>query len=415
MEKTKNREQDYQSFVSKLENQFAQQQRSYSEAYLNQQVDFMNQISSLEHGMRQDANQLLRDQRAMYERGIAAMEHEFSAAVSDLEEELASIQNDHQEKAHYALTALENLEKTLAWVSDEYPWDRFLPDAIYDLEEAITQANWNYDQGFFDAVILQCQQIEQSLLRARREIERLEDEWYTLRDLLRYSAQDLFEKARSCRTVYPIDLQGRVMEEQAPIHVNYWSNGKLADFQERSRALIEEASDDDCDLSIEVMQDWIQDQQPAMEDELVEIVMTARVNVLNAQLRANIASIITETMKQQGFVIESSQNTSNQIDKRFEVNMVNLAGDEVTISVDPIQNAVGENEIHIDSHDKESRTYYEINQRHAQVAESLQEHGLNIEMDGLKEIRTGHKQAQERPWRKLPVNRHKDRRDVRQN
>jgi hypothetical protein len=102
------------------------------------------------------------------------------------------------------------------------------------------------------------------------------------------------------------------------------------------------------------------------------------VNALNSQLRINIADLVVRALQDQGYALESSDYESADQRKTYDALLSNLDGSEVVVKVAPSGRDLGQNELHLQSIDREEHTEHELQQRWLEVSRSLTHYGLDV-------------------------------------
>ena len=126
------------------------------------------------------------------------------------------------------------------------------------------------------------------------------------------------------------------------------------------------------------MNQLIQTDFPAFQEELDRLIVDARLAALNSQVRINIADLVVQALEQQGFVLQESKYNNNDQRKAFSARVQNLEGSEVIIQVMPVPGDAGRNELQLHSLDKDQRTEHELRKRSHEITRTLNDYGLVV-------------------------------------
>jgi hypothetical protein len=115
-----------------------------------------------------------------------------------------------------------------------------------------------------------------------------------------------------------------------------------------------------------------------MEKSLADIVSQSRMEVINSQLRINIADLVVRALQSQGFVISEAGYENGDRGSNYNILLRNLEGNEIAVRVTP-GNQNGVNLLELDSFDAELRTSHELNHRAREISTALSRFGLKME------------------------------------
>jgi hypothetical protein len=237
---------------------------------------------------------------------------------------------------------------------------------------------------------MQAQQVYSGLSELRLELEKRENEWNTLYQAAWEGVHQLLDIARSSHTCSAHDLDGQ--ELPVPIDIDFWACGELSHAVAEIEELGFQLQVDE--LSSEGLNRILQEDLPAARQAVEDAIYHARLAVLNSQLRINIADLVIEALQKQGYVLQQAEYARDDQRMAYSAKVRNLEGNEIVIQVYP-SDAVGKNELHLVSLDREQRTDHELRQRSLEVTRSLSQHGLKV--DNLRAVGRERKQPEPEP------------------
>ncbi|NSW53091.1 MAG: hypothetical protein HPY85_11345 [Anaerolineae bacterium] len=373
------KQREYQQMISGMSTEIQTLETEANRALLSQQQTFVKEMEYLEQNVALNTHQLLERQEMLFSQLVDEITIQTDDQIAELRTALTSYKEASNEKQQLADQMIGELEGIWLWHVDSYPWEQFLPGRIDDVERGLDLANRNYDMGNYESSILVCQQTLAEIQKLRIRLEKKQTEWSILLETARQHAQRLYQLGKENRLVYPVDVHGNVLVDQGLINVNYWSNGALSEYLDVMKTILGQLRDHPETMSCRGLREWIDQKVPIYEEELLDIVMIARENVIDSQLRSNIANIILFTMKQQGFEPVLIDEHSNEIKQPTRLVLRNPVGDEVTINLEPEGDNVGQNHISILSNENQPMDRHQLNERRRVVAESLGAYGVMVE------------------------------------
>jgi len=143
---------------------------------------------------------------------------------------------NEERKSQIALRWLQHAEAVFHFLNNHYDVERFMPGELDALANRLRQAYINLEDGFFDASLLEGQQIYRRLSDMRLSLELLQNQWLAFRTYLLNGYQNLLALAEHQQFVQAIDMEGNLLPER--VEVDAWTNGALTRFIHRVRQTI---------------------------------------------------------------------------------------------------------------------------------------------------------------------------------
>jgi len=161
------------------------------------------------------------------------------------------------------------------------------------------------------------------------------------------------------------------------INVNYWTEGKYAEFITTTENMLNEIVRHeimDLEKISEYRRIFVE-----LNNQLIDLVTQARLVVLASQLRFNVAQIVVQALEQQGFFLEQANYEKDDFRESFIAKTRNLSGNEVQVSIEPDPGLDEGGKIHIHSLDADQITRHELIQRNSELFSAIRDNGLIIE------------------------------------
>ena len=227
------------------------------------------------------------------------------------------ILSNQRDKDQYAIELIEGTDQFFEWMRTNYDWDFFFPDDLVSFERRIDSANDSYYMGMAEAAVAQIQEIKNDLQKTRLELEKKQSEWALLRGMIDQRITKLLEIIEENRYVLPVDLKMNVIEDVDLLDVNYWSQDRLVELEEKLLQMKSRIQNEKCDVLTDDLKKWLSLIGENIEEKLASTIMFARYNALDAQIRRNLATIAADVMAANGFQVVNYDDDINGIQEPF--------------------------------------------------------------------------------------------------
>lgn len=321
-------------------------------------------------------DEVMEDYSSRFDASIKALHREQQDALSEVSRQVRRMANDTERKYAIAEEWLAAATNISDFIQQQYAHDQFLPGRMDQLERQLEQVQQNLELGLTEAVIVASQQLYLAFSDMRVELERLQNEWLLLYQTSWEAVCHFAAVTEACQYVMAVDLEGKDLPYT--IDANYWSGGRLAGLLDTAIRLREQLEDPAALPGSDAFRQMLQSDIPELYRALEETVLDSRITALNSQLRINIADLVVQALQEQGFSLEASEYQSSDMRRGFGARLSNMEGNEVMVQVDPAGSALGENELHIESLDRQTRTEHELQQRWYEINRSLEAHGVQV-------------------------------------
>lgn len=260
------------------------------------------------------------------------------------------------------------------FITTSYNHEKFTPGEAKRCAYELGNARQNLELGFLDAAMFDAQHVYQRLSEQRLTLQQMQTEWELLYQGVRSKLRELLALADAVKEIPSTDLDGNEIGQN--IDVDYWSSRRLSRLKTMIQSLGSKVEDQAQEFQSSDLITIQENDLPALFKELENTCNLASEEALYSQLRINIADIVIQALEDQGFVLTTSAYEKNDQRKTFQANVMNLAGDEIIIGVQPNKNKTASNHLHLISADAEQRTDHELKQRASEILHSLEEYGL---------------------------------------
>ncbi len=376
----RDRQQDYQELVDSFDDQVREVESETAQSLASYQENFYNSLQDVAGNLLDNTAHALVEQNQLFQE-LYAQEHDLrQQQVSRLEQQIATMQGNVQgsarRKSAYTIQWIEAGRKLASFILARYDTQKFSPGQIEKLEEELDLCRQNLNLGMLEAALLNAQQTYSRLSELRSELERKQSEWNVLYQTSLLTARRFYAMLANCQRLPALDTDGNALPYQ--IEVDFWCGRKLSRLAEKTRNVVQHLEKNQAILDAAALNQLIQSDFPALQDELDKLVVDARLAALNSQVRINIADLVVQALEQQGFALQEAQYSNGDQRKAFSARVQNLEGSEVVIQVMPVPGDAGKNELQMLSLDKDQRTEHELRQRAQEISRTLNQNGLVV-------------------------------------
>ena len=371
------RQNQYKELVNNLSGDMALIEEQTQNKLLEQEISFLNQLNAIEYEMNLSTEDLLRQQSETFDCVIHEVQSSYNTELDQLDEAVHQIQAGQQEKEQMSLRQLEDVDQIYEWIRSTYDWEFFKPGEMREIEHRIDIATENYYKGMTEASVAQSQSIQSDLIKTRYALEQIVSEWNLLRGMIDQRITQLELVIQESREVQPVDLEMNVIEDVDALDVNYWSQGRLVEVEEKLDHIKHLVQHDQCNQDIGQLQKILKHLGDEMDDRLSGIIMYARYNALDAQIRRNLATIAADVMTANGFQVVDYSDNVLAIQEPFFVLMQDDHGGEVKIDIAPEEGYV--NNISIEMSESTSVMEFQLESQRRDVIDELNRRGVSVE------------------------------------
>jgi hypothetical protein len=293
--------------------------------------------------------------------------------ITQVIEEQNTIQADKNQLASEWIDAATILYE---YINDTYDHQYFCPGSLDRAHLRLTQSHANLDQHLPEAAISLTQETYCNLSELRIDLEKLQQEYQILitrLNLLTDHAKRLFIDNK---VVPAFDLHGNALPYY--IDVDYWTNGEFTLLKSEFEATMTEITSATQRIQTSSLNHYITSYLPETESKISNLVLDARMNAINAQLRMNIAEIVVQALKGQGYSLDTADFISEDQRGSFQANLINLDGSRIVVQVDPVFGLDITNELNMYTTTVNERTAHERKQQALEIRHALQDIGLDV-------------------------------------
>jgi hypothetical protein len=372
----RDRQQEYQELVNGFDDQVRHLESVTGESLAAYQENFYASLQNVAGDLLDHTSQALAEQNQLFLDLYTQENNLRQEQLSHLEHQITTLQGSARQKRAYAMQWIDAARKLANFLQVKYDANKFAPGQVEKLGMELQLCLQNLNQGMPEAALLNAQQTFSRLSELRGDLERKQNEWSVLYQACRLTAHRFYTILAGSQRLPALDTDGNELPYE--IDVDFWCGRKLSRLAEKTRNVLQQLQKDQAILDAPALNQLIQTDFPAFQEELDKLIVDARLAALNSQVRINIADLVVQALEQQGFVLQESKYSNNDQRKAFSARVQNLEGSEVIIQVMPVAGDAGKNELQLHSLDKDQRTEHELRQRSQEISRTLNEYGLVV-------------------------------------
>ncbi len=364
----------FEQEIASLDSVLSDLERETAHALIAQQSDLYLEFAEKMNNSRENTAQMIDEIAQGFQNMLEKQHHRHQNQLSNVNQQLINIRIDQRQKYTLAENWINYAYTLREFIENQYDYNRFVPGQTQKLDNELTQARENLGQGMSEAAFIGAQQVYTSLSVFRLEIEKVMSEWQVLFHTTYRNARRLDIMAKENREVPAIDTDGNEIPFQ--IKIIDWAGQEYLLITQQINDILNKLRNDAHQLSIQDLRNYLYEVLPKLEKDLDNIIYQSRLEVINSQIRINIADLALQALEKQGFVLDQCGYINNDRRKSFFASVRNIEGSEVVIYVDPARENV--NNIVIDSKDRIPRTEHELRKRFQDIAQTLLQYGLQV-------------------------------------
>ena len=370
----KSRDNSFQDYLKGLDGELFEFESRTSEALLRQQNEFVEMVDEQAFEMWDQTQKLLENIEENFSRNIQQTHRERQTEIKLLEDRLQDLQLKDEDKQSIAVEWINNGRALTTFIEENYSYQIFYPDRLDNLRRSLNQAQRNYQSALYEAALLGAQDVYFQLSDFRIDLEKKVQEWDLLYNTVLAQTsrlQYLISENEYC-PIY--DLKGDALDLK--VQMNEWSAGDYEKLQTYISQLFIQLHEKKELLDLETLRNLQEETLPEVEKDFENLIRDVNFQVINSQIRINIADLVMRAFKEQGFVLQKSGYQEGDLRSSYVLDVKNLEGSEVIVEVQPGEAGFQQNDLLIISLDHEQRTRHELRQRSKEISKSLQKFGL---------------------------------------
>ncbi len=372
------RQKEYENVIAVMNQEMAVIESEQSRSILAVQAEYyqrlINELQYIESENLETQN-ALRDTTQYFEEVIQAEQIKGQQRFNMLLQQIISIAQDQNEKEDYTREWIENCTQLSDFIREKYEHEKFFPKEFDKILQRVNVAIQNLNRGHVDAGLQFAQEAFLQFSELRVALEERTSRWQVSYQVLREEVQRIFEDVSHTPVIPAIGIEGEDLN--VDIDLDYWSNGKYSIIQERLRTLLAMLKEYKQEITFEDLDKLSTQTIPLLKKAFSEIVLEARQNSINSQIKINVAYLATKALEKHGFSLKQAEYKNGDMRDAFSAELSDEDGSNIILQITP--NKVDQsNNLVVDTIDDTIHTEDEFLRRWEEINASLEQAGVRV-------------------------------------
>lgn len=362
-----NMNQDMAAFEAEQSNEILSVQGEYYQSLINELQDIQEENIETQNNLRETT---LYFEEVIQNEQIKAQQR-FDALL----QQVSSIAQDQNSKEDHAREWIENCSQLSNFIKDKYDYDKFYPKEFDRILQRLNLAIQNLNRGYVDSGLQFAQEAFLQFSELRISLEERTSKWQALYQVLSDEVQRISEDVSNTPVIPAIGIEGEALN--IDVDLEYWSNGRYSVIQNRLKSLIAMLAEYRQEISFDDLDKLSKETIPIFRKAFSEIVLEARQNSINSQIKINIAYLATKALEKHGFSLKQAQYKNGDMRDAFSAELSDEDGSNIILQITPNKVDNSSNLV-VDTLDNTIHTEDEFMRRWEEINYSLEQAGVQV-------------------------------------
>lgn len=371
--------------LTEIDHGFGRLEEDTRTVLIQQEDAFYEQLFQFGERVEETNAQRIAELNGHYQAAFNELAEQHEESLTNLTEKVESMIQDQQsldQNIHQWIDASSILLQSIA--ADPIMEGAYAENFAY-YTDLLNQAVENQQAGFKDAALISAQNAYREISKARMHFRQLHSQFSAMSRTLRKNIELFEQEVELNKQVHVIDLQGNPLEME--IWVDDWVGGKLSQLQQEIHTAHTTLEKPASQAVLRKMQYMLRHTLPQWHAMLSDYVYQARSEVINSQLRMNIALMVVRALTIQGYRLEASNYADEDMRSDYRAQLMDSEGSRVLVQVEARGGQPEAAELNLFTQDADKRTPHELKQRSQEIQRSLRKAGLKV--GDLTPVETG--------------------------
>lgn len=372
------RQKEYEQVIASMSQEMAVIEAEQSSDILAVQADYYQSLINELQNIQEENIETqiaLRDTTAFFEKVIQSEQNKGQERFNILLQQITSMAQDQNAKEDHAREWIESCAQLSHFIKERYDHEKFFPKELDKITQRVNIAIQNLDRGLVEAGLQFAQEALLQLSELRIALEERTSEWQALYQLLSKDVQNIFENVSNTSVIPALGIEGE--ELNINIDLDYWSNGKYSVIQERLRILFSMLKEQEQVINFDDLDKLSKQTIPLFKKAFSDVVLEARQNSINSQIKINVAYLATKALEKHGFSLKQAEYKNGDMRDAFSAELSDEDGSNIILQITP--NKVDHsNNLVVDTLDDTIHTEDEFLRRWEEIHTSLEQAGVHV-------------------------------------
>jgi hypothetical protein len=371
--------------LSEIDGVFGRLEEDTRTVLIQQEQAFNEQLNQFGESVAETNAQHIEELSAQYQTVIDQLAENQEESLTIIADKLESLTQDQQSLVQNISKWIDAASTLLQSIIVDPIMVRANGAASVYYADLISQAVENQQAGYNEAALISAQSAYREISKARMHIHQLHSQYSALSRALSKQIELLDQEVELNKQVHVIDLQGNPLDME--IWVDDWVGGKLSQLQQEIHIARKYLDKPPSPAALRKLRNVLNHAIPQWHALLNEYVYQARSEVINSQLRMNIALMVVRALTIQGYRLEASNYADEDMRSEYRAQLTDSEGSRVLVQVEARGGQPEATELNLFTQDTDKRTPHELRQRSREIQLSLLTAGLKV--GDLSPVETG--------------------------
>ena len=372
------RQKDYESLIAEMNEEMAVFEAEQSSDILAVQSEYyqnlINQLQDLQEE-NSGAHHALRETTQYFEEVIQNEKAKAQERYNTLLQQVSLMGQEQNLKEEHAREWIESCKQLSIFINDKYDHNKFYPSAYGKIVQRLNMAIQNLNRGFVDSGLQFAQEAYLQYSELRVALEQKTSEWQASYQIASDEVRELFERVSSTPVIPAIGVNGEDLH--IDINLDYWSKGKYSNLYGRLETMLSMVQNSKDEINFDDLDKLTNEIIPMYRQFFSDIVFEARQNLVNSQIKYNVACLAMEALEKHGFSLKQAEYKNNDKRDAFFAQLSDPSGSKIILQITP--NKINHtNTLAIDTLDDTVHTEDEYMRRWNEINHSLVEAGVQV-------------------------------------
>ena len=328
----------------------------------------------------QDYNTALQEARAEWDERLESERRQRRMEMTAMWETIETLEARNQARHEIAADFLDAGDRLHTFIDTWYNPNMVDEVQFSSFTGLLERAAAALDNDLPEAAYISAERAYLGFSEMRLAFEEAEMLQVLLRQRVRQRLTGLQKAVANAEWVQPVDFEGHELIDEEAINVDYWTENARLHLVNRLDGLADRVNSDDFEVAtLDELENIDEEALPDLEKTLDQCVSNALLEVIYAQVRANITEMALHALQSQGYEITRNGITDGNQRRACRVRMDGPGAVGVDMKVSRMKDDHTASQLEMSYSDAENLTPHEINRRTTEINLALRKNGIAVE------------------------------------
>ena len=395
------RQKEYENVIANMTEEMAAIEAEQSYDILTFQAEYyqnlMHQYQELQEENLETKN-ALNETTEYFKQVIHQEQTKTQERINILLNQITSIANEESLKEDHARLWIENCNQISDFINTTYDHSKFFPREFDKILQRLNMAIYDLKRGYVDSGLQFAQEAFLKFSELRISLEEKTSEWQASYQINCGELQRLYQDVSNTPVISAMGIEGEDLG--IDIKVNYWAHGKLSQLRNNIKTIVSTLQSNKQEITFDDLNKLSTQSIPKLKQLFSDIVLEARQNAINSQIKINVAYYAMKALENHGFSLQDAHYSNGDMREAFSAQLSDPDGSNIILQITP-NNVDNSNDLVIDTIDDTIHTEDEYMRRWEVIKKSIQESGIQV--SPVQVTQSKDQRSEETPPPEIPV------------